>query len=218
MRKLPDMMPEMVTMNTFVVSVEIPDEFLPVLGFSAHMGTPILYVSRSSIPALTKDFFVRDKKRNITIVGTEHTISTQVEQELRTLVTGTVERLDGTNASDLAIKFSMNQSSQTGMGWGRNRPGMGDAFSFFPADWRYAMLSAPLSHTGKHTPLLPLNSGVFPKEYSAYLEFLKPKGMHPKPPFMHAYLVGDDRHISVRQQLMIEKHIAFEETAEPIME
>ena len=213
-RLLPDMMPEMVTRNTFIVSVETPQEFLPILGFSAHMGTPILYVSRNSIPALTHQFLSKESERNISIIGSERTISGYVEEELRKLMKGKVERFEGDTLPDLTVRFTKSKSKQTDIGWGRDKSGRGDAHSFMPADWRYVMLSAPLSHLGKHTPLLPLTEGGLSKEYIDYLEYLRPRGMHPEPPFMHAFIIGGVHSIPISTQLQIEKHISFKETSE----
>lgn len=211
---IPPMMPEMITKNTFLISVENNQESLPAYGFSAHMGTPILYSFKDSLPELTKKILQEESHRNVTIMGSENTISKQVEEACRRIVKGHVERFDGRSLPHLAVNFSRNKSKQTDIGWGRNTPGKGDAFTFFRADWRYAMIAAPLSHLGKHTPLLPLPEFRLPNEYVDYLEFLRPRGMHPEPPFMHAFILGDLNQIPFQTQLEIAEHIEFKETME----
>jgi len=39
-------------------------------------------------------------------------------------------------------------------GQGRSQPMKGDAFPFFPNEWRFGIVASLLSRTGKHTPLL----------------------------------------------------------------
>lgn len=162
---IPQMMPEMITQNTFLISVESEIEALSSFGFSAHMGTPILYAYRDSLPTLTKQLLQQESHRNITIIGSEKVISKQVEELCRSLIKGHVERFDGDTLPQISVLFSRNKSKRTEVGWGRNKQGKGDAFTFFRADWRYAMIASPLSHLGKHTPLLPLPQTTLSKVY-----------------------------------------------------
>ncbi|MCQ6277439.1 hypothetical protein JMM81_21480 [Bacillus sp. V3B] len=146
-----------------------------------------------------------------TTIGSEKVISKQVEKLCRSIIKGHVERFDGDTLQQIAVHFSKNKSKRTEVGWGRNKQGKGDAFTFFRADWRYAMISSPLSHLGKHTPLLPLPQTTLSKVYVNYLEFLRPRGKHPEPPFMHAFILGDFDLVPFQTQLQIEEHIQFKE-------
>lgn len=208
---IPKMMPEMVTDNTFLISVENEIDALAAYGFCAHMGTPILYTYKDSLPTLTEQLLQQESHRNITIMGSEKVISKKVEQQCHHLVKGVVERFDGDTSAQMAVNFSRKKRKATEIGWGRNQQGKGDAFTFFRADWRYAMIASPLSHLGKHTPLLPLYHSTLPKEYKDYLEYLRPRGKHPEPPFMHAFILGDFNLIPFQTQLQIEEHIKFKE-------
>lgn len=136
----------------------------------------------------------------------------KVEEEVRGLVSGSVERFSGESVEEISVQLAIKKSAKTEIGWGRSTPGKGDAFTFFAADWRLAMLASPLSHMGKHTPLLPLASQQLPSVYRNYLEFLRPRGIHPEPPFMHAFVLGDMRQIPFDTQIDIEEKIKFEET------
>lgn len=212
-RLMPDMMPEMITKNTFLISVENPTEALPSYGFAAHMGTPFLYAYKDSLPARTAEFLRPEPGRNVTLIGSTRTLSDQVEAACRQIVNGTVERFGGMSPEELAVNFSRYKSEATGIGWGRNQRMKGDAFTFFPAYWKYAMLAAPLSHMGKHTPQLPLTGKALPKVYADYLQYLRPMAEHPMPPFMHAFVLGDFHQIPFAAQVEIEKDIVFMETS-----
>ncbi|BCJ87912.1 cell wall-binding repeat-containing protein [Effusibacillus dendaii] len=206
-RYLPDTMPEMITGNTFLISSETVEESLPVFGFAAHMGTPILYAQRDSLPDLTRRFLQREKHRHVTIIGSESIISRRVEEECRSVVNGTVERFSGSTPQEMAILFARAKSKATQIGFGRHTPGKGDAFTFLPTDWRMAMAAAAMSHTGKHTPLLPLSKTDLPNLYRRYLESLLPQAGGPQPPFMHAFVLGDMQQIPFSTQVEIEGHI-----------
>ncbi len=73
------------------------------------------------------------------------------------------------------------------------------------------MIAAPLSHLGKHTPLLPFPECRLPNVYVDYLEFLRTRGMHPEPPFMHAFILGDLNQIPFPTQLDVAEYIQFKE-------
>ncbi|WP_080837530.1 hypothetical protein [Cohnella massiliensis] len=210
-RLLPDTMPEMVTKNTFLISVEESVEALPAYGFAAHMGTPFLYTYKDSLPEWTARFLTNEATRNVSIIGSTNTVSAEVEEACRKIVQGHVERFGGESPEDIAVNFSRTKSEATGMGWGRNEIMKGDAFTFFPAFWKYGMITAPLSHMGKHTPQLPLTGTVLPKVYLDYLQYLRPMAAHPMPPFMHAFILGDFHQIPFSTQVEIEKNIMFME-------
>jgi hypothetical protein len=211
---LPESMPEMITKNTFLVSLDTVEEAYPIFGFSAHMGTPILYTHRNHLPDRTKQFLRSESYRNVTIVGSEKTVSSMVLDECRNVVSGAVERVDGNSLPDLAVRFSKDKTKVGKMGWGRDAPMKGDAFTFFPADWKIAMVASLLSHLGKHTPLLPVEDARFPAVYRQYLEFLRPRRKHPEPPFMHAFLLGAFKKLPFSLQVEIEEQISFKETTE----
>jgi hypothetical protein len=200
---------EMILKNTLLVPLETVEEALPALGFSAHRGTPILYTYRDELPPLTRRYLQRENGRNISIVGTEKTVSATVEEACRRIVNGIVERFDGEAPGELAVNFARKRSQATGMGWGRNQPMKGDVFTFFPADWRFAMIASSLSHMGKHAPLLPLHGEQLPDWYVRYLQYLRPRAREPQPPFMHAFLLGDLSQIPLATEVQIAEHIMF---------
>lgn|GEM_PF-2596381 len=154
---LPGSHREIILRNTFLVPLETMEEAMPVLGFSAAQGTPILYTSRDELPDLTRRFLMQENQRNITIVGTETTISAQVEEACRRIVKGTVERFSGDAPGELAVNFARRNSQATGVGWGRNQPMKGDAFTFFPNEWPvwHGSISA-LPHRQTHSPAAPV--------------------------------------------------------------
>lgn len=92
-----------------------------------------------------------------------------MEESCTSLVDVTVERFGGKSTEEIALRLSRKKSSVTGIGFGRNVPEKGDASTFFRSDWRVGMMSALLSHFGKHTPLLPLTLGTLPVHYKEYL-------------------------------------------------
>jgi len=71
------------------------------------------------------------------------------------------------------------------------------------------MAASQLSRTGKHTRLLPLYGEQLPDWYIRYLQYLRPRGSEPQPPYMHAFLLGDLSRIPLAAELQMAEAMMF---------
>jgi hypothetical protein len=193
--------------HLLIVSGETGIEALPAVYYSAHSGIPIVFVKRTAIPRATKKLLENLANCNVTIFGSEKTISKDVEREIRKLSEKT-ERVDGRDPYEIAVDFAKREEKGHHLGWGRNTPREGDAFTFGVLEsWQKAVGGLALAHHGKHTPLLLIKPEEIPEVVSEYLHFLNPPIKKPKPPFMHGYILGNEEDISFETQIKIEEHL-----------
>lgn len=197
--------------NAFLLSGETFEESMFVPNYAMHQGIPVLLTEKDRIPTPVQQFIYSRPKINIYIVGSEATISHEVERTLHRLTDGKVVRISGTSSFDISVQFSQFFDAETRVGWNRNEKGRGDAFSFVNRrDWRLAIISGLFSHLGKHAPLLITRSGRLPKEIKDYLLSLRPPIRRPpQPPFMHGFVFGNFDSIAYPTQIEIEESIVF---------
>jgi hypothetical protein len=193
--------------HLLIVSGETGIEALPAVYYSAHSGIPIVFVKKTSIPQGTKELLKSLSNYNVTIFGSDKTISKEVEREIRKLAEKT-ERVDGRDPYEIAVNFAKREEKGHHLGWGRNTPREGDAFTFGVLEaWQNAVGGLALAHHGKHTPLLLIKPEEIPEVVSEYLHFLNPPIKKPKPPFMHGFILGSEENISFETQIKIEEHL-----------
>ncbi len=192
--------------HILVVSADTGMEGLSATYYSAHQGTPIVFVTRTSIPSPTKAVAAKFADRTFTLFGSEKTISRRVEEELRGIVSH-VDRIEGENPYEISVHFA--RRSEPRLGWNRNVKGRGDAFSFGTLSaWQKAVSGVLFAHLGKHTPLLLVRSDRVPSVVREYLLFLNPaEPKPPMPPFMHGFILGDEGDIADSVQTELEEHL-----------
>ncbi|MGG1253597.1 cell wall-binding repeat-containing protein [Brevibacillus agri] len=197
--------------NVFLISGEAFDESMFVPNYAMHQGIPVLLTEKDRIPAPVQQYFHEHPELNVYIVGSQVTVSDEVERSLHRLTAGKVTRISGSSPYDISVRFSRFFDSETRVGWNRNEKGKGDAFSFVNRrEWRLAIISGLFSHLGKHAPLLLTRAGALPNEVRSYLRFLRPEMKRPPgPPFMHGFVFGNFDSISYQTQIEIEEHIIF---------
>lgn len=199
--------------NIIITSGEYYGEGLPAPSFAAHMGTPILFVRKNQLTSPTENFIRMNPNKNYFILGSTETISMSVENAIKNLAQGIVERIPGNSPYEISINFArFHRPEAADFGWNRSQPGQGDAFNFAPIHkWENAIMSALQGHEGKHTPELTVTMNILPNEIKSYLEFLRPRKPMPMPPFMHGFIQGNFMEISFGVQVEIEKSIIFKE-------
>lgn len=199
--------------NVIITSGETFFDGLPAPAFAAHMGTPILFVSKNSIPGPTEAFIRQHSHLNYFILGTMDSISHNVVSAINGLTRGIVERIPGNDPYEISVNFARYHKPEAAdFGWNRNKPQMGDAFNFAPVHrWENAVMSALQGHEGKHAPELTIRSEKLPMVTKSYLKFLRPRKEKPMPPFMHGFIQGNFFDIHFSTQIEIEEAIIFEE-------
>lgn len=192
--------------SIFIASADTGSEALPACYYSAHAGIPILFVKRDSIPYATRWAINQFANSAFTLFGSENTISSKVEQEIKTMVLK-VNRVTGTNPFEIAVNFAKQPHTEGQLGWGRNKSGQGDAFSFGTVQsWQKTLAGLLNAHLGKHTPLLLIERDRLPLVVKDYLLELNPEiPGPPRPPFMHGYVLGSFTDISYRTQVELEE-------------
>jgi hypothetical protein len=180
--------------SLFLVSGENPADALGVPYYAAHAGVPVLFTRRRRLPEATARLLEEMNDKYLYIVGSRHTISDTVIDEVKQIMRRPVRRISGDNPFIVAVNFARYYDPKTQLGWNRNQPGRGDAFTFTNVEsWDLAAAGANLAHAGKHTPLLAVEDRDVPPVVHDYLEFLRPPQQEPPmPPFMHGYVLGSD--------------------------
>ncbi|MGE5703122.1 MAG: cell wall-binding repeat-containing protein [Clostridia bacterium] len=199
--------------NLFLVSGETYLESMCVPNYAMHQGQPVLLTRRTELPPLVWQFLAEHRTMNAYIVGSEATISQEVERTVRRTLSGSVTRITGTSPYEMSVQFARFFDPYTGVGWNRNQPASGDAFSFVPAsNWRLAIFSGLFSHFGKHAPLLVTEPEQLPPVVLSYLYNLNPpRSGSTQPPYMHGFIFGNYDAVSYPTQVNIEEAITVRE-------
>ena len=190
------------TRAVIVASVDDPAFATPAAAYAAKSGTPVLFVSRDTIPGPTFAALQRHRRPRIYLLGPEIAISARVERALRGL--GSVTRISGEDAVRNAIAFA--RFSDGTFGWGVVDPGHGLVFANDrrPQD---AVAAAPLSASGSYGPLLLLDDPEeLPLTLGQYLLDIQP-GYARDPVrgvYNHGWLIGDEAAISLPVQSRID--------------
>lgn len=197
--------------HVIITAAETCEEALPAPYFSAHMGVPIIFVMKHFIPEDTLKFLEEFRDRSYTIFGSERTISRDVENKIAKIVKY-VERIPGSNSFEISVNFSRKPESNLALGWGRNVPRQGNAFSFGTIQsWQKTLAGLLFAHMGKHTPLLAISPDMVPHEVKEYITVLNPAAPMPEPPFMHGYILGDYQDITFNTQVELEELLILKE-------
>jgi hypothetical protein len=185
-----------------VASSDQPGYSLPAAGWAAKSGTPVLWVTRDTIPAATKAAIGAHKRPRIYVLGPEQAVSKKVFGQLGRL--GETRRVGAGDPVANAIAFA--RFSDGSFGWNVVDPGHGLVFlnTQRPLD---AAAAAPLSATGTYGPQLLLTDGnELPAELQDYLLDIQPG--YDKDPvrgvYNHGWMIGDEDAISLDVQARID--------------
>lgn len=199
--------------NLFLLSGEVSSECMFAPNYAMHEGLPVLLTKRTELPPAVLRFLAEHQRKNVYLVGSESAISREVEALVRRTMKGDVVRITGNSPYEISVNFSRFLDPRTEVGWNRNQPGRGDAFSFVSAtDWRLAIFSGTFSHLGKHAPLLLTERDQLPNVVLNYLQDLNPpRRGSTQPPYMHSYVFGNFDALTYETQVNIEEAIILRE-------
>ncbi|QBS38249.1 cell wall-binding repeat-containing protein [Thermaerobacter sp. FW80] len=187
-----------------VVSGEEFAEGLAAAAWSAHTGQPILLTRRDTLPLATARVIALARNPNVYIVGSERTVSREVERAIRGLTTGLVHRISGASPFAISVELSRFLSPAGDFGWGKTEPA-GHFFRFSAVDaWQSAIAGNLFSHLASHAPLLLVERGQVPDVVRTYILSVNPRHTEPAPPFMHGYIVGPPGEVACRVQFELE--------------
>lgn len=191
--------------SVIVGSMERPDYTLPAVSWIAHMPETMLYVSEKVVPEETAQALrQRNGKANIYVIGPEKVVSQAVEDELRQY--GKVTRIAGDDPYENAIHFAQYHDPRTGFGWGVQSPGYSFSFSR-PDSPALSIAAAPLSHMGKHAPLLFTERDGVPRSITKYVDSIRQQSDATKvdTPYNHAWIIGDEQTLTTKLQSEIDE-------------
>jgi hypothetical protein len=180
---------------------------MPAAGLAAESGAPILFVTRSGVPAATASELRSLGRPTIYTVG-----STAIDERVLTELGefGEVKRVESTEGEDATVAgnaVAVSRFAHGSFGWGVREPGHGLAFANAtrPFDGPAAAI---LSATGDYAPLLLLESpDRVPTVLASYLSDIKPAapGSQPvKGVYNHGWLIGDESAISSGAQAQLD--------------
>jgi ell wall binding domain 2 (CWB2) len=185
-----------------IASYDRPEYAMPLAGWAAKAGDPILWVSRDAIPPETEAALKTHHKAKVYVLGPADSVSDGVLDQLGKL--GKVKRIAGADPVSTAIAFA--RYSDAGFGWNIVDPGHGLVFANArrPQD---AAAAAALSGTGTYGPLLLLtDAGVLPQPLQDYLLDIQP-GFTDDPVrgvYNHGWIIGDETAIAAGVQARID--------------
>ncbi len=183
---------------------------MPAAGLAAESGAPILFVTRSRVPAATAEVLAALGRPSIYVISPA-SVGSRTIAELRrfgavTSIAPAAAEGPGPAANAVAVARFTNGT----FGWGVKEPGHGLAFlnAGRPLD---APAAALLSATGDYAPLLLLEAAdQIPPPLASYLSDIQP-AYTSAPQFQpvrgvynHGWLIGDETAISSVTQTEID--------------
>ena len=189
--------------NVMLVSGECYEKALPAAGWATHMEDPVLLTGRDYLPAITA-CAIRQAQPDVYILGGPGSVSAEVERVVRGLTDGYVDRICGRDAFETAVNFTRYCSPMGEFRWCvREKRGWGFRFARYD-QWYGGINGNPLSHMGKHSPLLLVGTDFVPPLVEEYILAVNPRHPKSEPPYMHGFLVGAVQDISPPVQWRLE--------------
>jgi hypothetical protein len=185
-----------------VANGEEPAYAMPAAGLAAKTGAPVLWVDKDDVPSATRDAIQSRKKPRIYVIGPAKVVSDKAVKALDKL--GTVQRISGADPIQNAIAVARYADGP--FGWNVVDPGHGLVFATEDRPGE-APAAVALSATGTYGPLLLVSDpDALPKADEDYLLDIQPG--YDKDPvrgvYNHAWLLGDEKAISVPVQARID--------------
>ena len=179
---------------------------MPAAAWAARSGDAVLPVRRNAIPAPIVKALREHERPNVFVLGPTSVISQKVLDQLKKRkLARAVNRIKGPTAVENAIAFTRYEKGD--FGWGVMVPGYNFtiASSTRASD---AAASAALGTRGVFAPLLLSDDAeALPPKLEEYLLSVQP-GYEDNPGqavYNRAWVLGDDKAISVRQQSQIDQ-------------
>jgi hypothetical protein len=179
---------------------------MPAAAWAARSGDAVLPVRKDRIPAPIVKALREHERPNVFVLGPESVISRKVLDQLKKRkLARAVNRIEGPTPVENAIAFTRYEKGD--FGWGVVVPGYNFtiASSTRPSD---AAAAAALGTRGVFAPLLLSDDAeALPPKLEEYLLSVQP-GYEDNPGeavYNRAWVLGDDKAISVRQQAQIDQ-------------
>jgi hypothetical protein len=179
---------------------------MPAAAWAARSGDAVLPVRKDAIPGAIQKALREHERPNVFVLGPESVISQKVLDQLKKRkLARAVNRIEGPTPVENAIAFTRYEKGD--FGWGVVVPGYNFtiASSTRPSD---AAAAAALGTRGVFAPLLLSDdAAALPPKLEEYLLSVQP-GYEDNPGeavYNRAWVLGDDKAISVRQQAQIDQ-------------
>jgi hypothetical protein len=199
--------------DVMIASSDDPAYAMPAAGWAAISGTPILFVTGSTIPAPTRQALLSHQHPHIYVVGPPSIVPNSVFKQLGKF--GTVKRVGAADPAANSVAFAAYRDPPCvfgqacvhvpgSFGWALKGPGHGYTLvnAQRPLD---AAAAAPLSASGSFGPELLVNdaSTLPPPVLNYFLNYATPGYTQEGPTaavYNHGWVIGDQRAISVPVQ------------------
>lgn len=194
--------------NVVIASGERSEWAMPAAAWAARSGDSVLLAAKDRLPVATRRAVEAHQRPQIFILGPDSVIGPAVARALSKL--GRVRRIEAPTPVQGAIAFARYRTR--GFGWGVKLPGSNFTIASTrrPAD--AAAAAGLASARGVFAPLLLTDQpDPLPRSLEGYLLDIQP-GFEDDPRdavYNHAWLLGDDRTISVRTQARVNEIAAL---------
>ena len=191
--------------DVVLYSGESPEWAMPAASWAARSGDSVLPVQADSIPRPVARVLGDHERPNVYLLGPERVISKRVADQLeKRKLARSVNRIEGATPVENAIAFARYEKGD--FGWRVNIPGYNFAIASTtrPSD---AAAAAPLATRGVFAPLLLTDDAEeLPEPLQSYLLSVQPgyEGDPRDAVYNRAWILGDDKTISVRQQAQVD--------------
>lgn len=204
--------------DVVIASAGAPAYAMPAAGWAAESGDPILFVTRSGIPAATRQALKDHPKARVYVLGPPSVIPNSVLAQLRRY--GKVKRVGAAGAPANSVAFAAYRDPPCpygqpcahvpgSFGWAMRSPGHGYVLinASSPLD---AAAAAPLSGSGDYGPqLLVRKPSTLPaKVLNFFLDYATPGYTEAGPTaavYNHGWVIGDPGRISVSVQSEVDR-------------
>jgi hypothetical protein len=199
--------------DVMIASADDPQYAMPAAGLAAESGSPILFVTGSTIPAPTKQALVSDARPHIYVLGPTSLIPDSVVSQLRSF--GTVNRVGAADPTANAVALAKYRDPPCtpgqacahvpgSFGWALESPGHG--YVLINASRTLdAAAAAPLSSSGSYgAQLLITDPNTLPISVATYFGDFATPGYTAEGPtaavYNHGWVIGDQSAVSVSVQ------------------
>jgi hypothetical protein len=203
--------------DVVIASGENPAYSMPAAGWAAESGDPVLFVTRTGIPAPTQQALKAHQRPRIYILGPTSVISASVAKQLAKF--GKVNRISGSDPAANSVAFAIYRDPPcpTGQpcahvpgsfGWALRSPGHGYVL-LNQSQPLNAAASAPLSTSGSFGVQLVLDTAAkLPSPIlNFFLNYATPGYTQEGPTaavYNHAWVIGNEQAVSVPVQAQVD--------------
>ena len=204
--------------DVVIASTSDPAYAMPAAGWAAESGDPVLFVSRSGVPAATRSALRSHGHPHIYVLGPSSVVSAKIVARLRHF--GAVKRVGARGAPANSVAFAIYRDppcpyghacahTPGSFGWAMRSPGHGYTLlnASRPLD---AAASAALSGSGDYGPqLLVDNPSTLPRPVlDFFLNYATPGYTQEGPTaavYNHGWVIGDPSAVSMPVQSELDR-------------